>query len=296
MNNSVRKAVFPVAGMGVRFLPATKANPKEMMPIVDKPLIQYAVEEAISSGITEIIFVTSSTKRSIEDHFDTNYELEEKLKHHGKEELLDIVHNIIPKGISCIYTRQSAALGLGHAVLCAKNVVGNEPFAVILADDLIDGYKQPCLKQMISQFNDVEASIIAIQKIEPHESEKYGIVGFDHDVREVTNAEKIKRIIEKPKASQAPSSYGVVGRYILTPLIFSILENVLPDRNDEIQLTDAISQLLQSEAVYAYQFAGERFDCGSKIGYLQAIVSYGLKHKEAGEAFKGYLKTIQLNR
>lgn len=292
MKSSIKKAVFPVGGMGVRFLPATKASPKEMMPIVDKPLIQYAVEEAISAGVTEMIFVTSSTKRSIEDHFDTNFELEETLKDHGKDELLDIVHNIVPKGISCVYIRQPAALGLGHAVLCAKPVVGNEPFAILLADDLIERNEEPCLKQMVKQFDSVQASIVAIHKIMPKETEKYGIVGFDNHSDLINNLEKISQIVEKPKPSHAPSLFGVVGRYILTPSIFSYLEKVKPDRNDEVQLTDAISLLLQEEPVYAYQFKGERYDCGSKLGYLQAIVSYGLKHKEVGNDFKDYLKTI----
>ncbi len=293
MKNAIKKAVFPVAGMGVRFLPATKANPKEMMPVVDKPLIQYAVEEAIAAGVKEMIFVTSSTKRSIEDHFDSSFELEEKLKKQGKDELLEIVHNILPKGISCVYIRQNAPLGLGHAILCAKRIVDNEPFAVLLADDLIEGTTDACLKQMIEQFEAVQSSIVGIQKIKPEDSEKYGIVGFNENIKALSELEKISRIVEKPKLANAPSSFGVVGRYVLTPTIFSLLEKVQPDKSGEIQLTDAISQLLEKESVYAYQFKGTRFDCGSKFGYLQAIVSFGLKHKEVGDRFKEYLATLQ---
>ena len=292
MRDCLRKAVFPVAGMGIRFLPATKANPKEMMPIVDKPLIQYAVEEAMEAGIKEMIFVTSSSKRAIEDHFDSNFELEARLKNQEKEELLDIVQNIIPKGISCIYIRQAEALGLGHAVLCAKNLVGNEPFAVLLADDLIEGRDESCLRQMIKKFVTIKASIVGIQKIKPEDSEKYGIVGFTNNNTDIKDIEKINQIIEKPKSSQAPSPFGVVGRYILTPSIFSFLEKTSPDRSGEIQLTNAISQLLQTELVYAHLFKGRRYDCGSKLGYLQAIISFGLKHKEIGAELKAYLKTL----
>jgi UTP--glucose-1-phosphate uridylyltransferase len=292
MKSFIRKAVFPVAGMGIRFLPATKASPKEMMPIVDKPLIQYAVEEAIEAGIKEMIFVTSSSKRAIEDHFDCNFELEAKLNRLGKEELLEMVHNILPKGISCVYIRQPEALGLGHAILCAKNIVGNEPFAILLADDLIEGEADACLKQMAKKFETIAASMVAIEKIAPKDSEKYGVIGFAHDSEEIEKREaleKINKIVEKPSSSEAPSSFGVVGRYILTPSIFPILEKILPGRGGEIQLTDAISQLLQKESVYAYQFRGTRFDCGSKLGYLQAIISFGLKHAEIGDAFKEYL-------
>jgi len=295
MPNAIRKAVFPVAGMGQRFLPATKANPKEMMPIVDKPLIQYAVEEAVSAGITEIIFVTSSSKGSIEDHFDTNFELEETLKKQGKEELLHMVQNILPKGVSCVYVRQSAPLGLGHAVLCAKDIVGDEPFGLILADDLINGFGTPCLKQMVKKYSEVKSSIIAIQEVNSEDCEKYGIVGFDSNTKDIQKLERIIKIVEKPILSQAPSLFGVVGRYILTPSIFSLIEKLSPGRNNEIQLTDAISQLLEKESVYAYQFEGKRYDCGDKLGYLQAIVSYGIKHKDVGDDFKRYLKNISLD-
>ncbi len=293
MKLTIRKAVFPVAGMGIRFLPATKANPKEMMPIVDKPLIQYAVEEAIEAGIKEMIFITSTSKRSIEDHFDSNFELETKLRNQEKNELLDIVQNIIPKGISCVYIRQPEALGLGHAILCAKNVVGLEPFAILLADDLIEGQNEACLKQMVRHFNAVKASIIGIQKIQVKDSEKYGVVGFDKKNIKIHEIEKINEIIEKPAPNEAPSSFGVVGRYILMPAIFSHLEKISPGRNGEIQLTDGISALLQFESVYAHQFKGFRYDCGNKLGYLQAIISLGLKHKEVGAEFKKYVNTLQ---
>lgn len=286
----ISKAVFPVAGMGTRFLPATKANPKEMMPVVDKPLIQYAVEEAIAAGITELIFVTSSSKRAIEDHFDSHYELETKLREQSKEELLDIVRNVLPQGVSCIYIRQPEALGLGHAILCAKNVVGNEPFAILLADDLIDAAPNiPCLKQMTEEFIEVQASIIGVETILPKDTEKYGVIKTDKDFQ---NFGKITQIIEKPKAAEAPSTLGVVGRYILTPRIFKELEKVTPGRHGEIQLTDAISSLLEFEYVYALKFAGKRYDCGNKLGYLQAIVNFGLKHPEISEEFRNYLNEL----
>lgn len=288
--SNIRKAVFPVAGMGIRFLPATKVYPKEMMPVVDKPLIQYAVEEAIEAGIKEMIFVTSRAKRSIEDHFDSNLELEAKLKEQEKNELLEIVQNILPKGISCIYIRQPDALGLGHAVLCAKHVVGKEPFAVILADDLIDGTDEVCLKQMLKQFAESKTSIVGVEKIKPEESKKYGVVGFNKTHENIEGLRKISHIVEKPESTQMPSLFGVVGRYILTPAIFSFLEKILPGKNGEIQLTDAIAGLLQEEHVHAYPFKGLRFDCGSKLGYLQAIVAFGLKHKEVGDDFKMYLQ------
>ncbi len=292
MTSSIRKVVIPIAGRGIRFLPATKVSPKEMMPIIDKPLIQYAVEEASNAGIKELIFITNKHKRSIEDHFDRNVELEEKLLKEGKDELLDLVTNIIPKDISCMYIRQMKPLGLGHAVLCAKDAVGHEPFAVILPDDLIDGGANGCIKMMAQEFEKVKASIVAIQKINLQESEKYGVVGFVENNKNTVALQEINQIIEKPKPIDAPSSFGVVGRYILTPDIFSILEKTQPGYNDEIQLTDAISQLLKNESVYGYQFKGQRFDCGSKLGYLEAIVTYGLKHSEVGSQFKQYLDTL----
>jgi len=265
MKSKIRKAVFPVAGLGTRFLPATKANPKEMLTVVDKPLIQYAAEEAIAAGVEELIFVTSSSKRAIEDHFDKNFEMETELERKGKTELLELVRNVVPKGVSCIYVRQPEALGLGHAVLCAKSVVGNEPFAVILADDLIDGGDNPCMAQMAKTFEYNRCSVLGVEQVPEEETEKYGIVQSD----EVTKGlGRISSIVEKPKPEDAPTNLAVVGRYILTPRIFDLLETIPKGAGGEIQLTDAIAQLLKEEQVLAYQFEGERFDCGSKLGYL----------------------------
>jgi len=287
----IRKAVFPVAGLGTRFLPATKANPKEMLPIVDKPLIQYAAEEAVEAGITELIFVTSLSKRSIEDHFDSNFELEAKLAESGKHELLNMVKNILPHGVSCVYTRQAFPLGLGHAVLCAKNIVGDEPFAVILADDLIDGEKKHCLAQMVEVYEKTASSVLAIQRIEPHETEKYGIVDI---VDDILKSPEITKIVEKPKPDVAPSNLAVVGRYILSPRIFASLEKTQSGAIGEIQLTDGIAALLKEESVRAYLFKGTRYDCGSKLGYLQAMVEYGLKHAEVGKRFGEYLGKLKI--
>lgn len=287
----VKKAVFPVAGLGTRFLPATKANPKEMLPIVDKPLIQFAVEEAIKAGVTDLIFVTSSSKRAIEDHFDSHFELEHKLKAQAKNELLEEVQNIVPPGVSCIYVRQKEALGLGHAVLCAKEVVGDEPFAVILADDLISAPKS-CLAQMVPLFLQEQSSVIAVQKITEEQTQSYGVV----DCTEMKHAlNRIQGIIEKPHPKDAPSLLGVVGRYILTPSIFKKLEQTKPGRSNEIQLTDAISNLLNDEKVFAYEFQGRRYDCGSKLGFLEAVVDYGLKHPETGAPFKAYLQELDVS-
>jgi UTP--glucose-1-phosphate uridylyltransferase len=282
----IRKAVFPVAGLGTRFLPATKANPKEMLPIVDKPLIQYAVEEAIAAGVTELIFVTSISKRAIEDHFDSNYELESKLEERGNERLLAIVREILPRGVSCIYIRQPNPLGLGHAVLCAKQVVGNEPFAVLLADDLIDCSPTYCLVEMAAHYNQAASSVIAAQEVMLTETEKYGIIDLFPD------SEEIKGIVEKPKAEDAPSTLAAVGRYILTPRIFELLEKIEAGSGGEIQLTDAISLLLKEQSVYAYQFDGVRYDCGTKLGYLQATITQAFKHPEVSVDFKNYLKSI----
>lgn len=285
----ITKAIFPVAGLGTRFLPATKANPKEMLPIVDKPLIQYAVEEAISAGIRELIFVTSSSKRAIEDHFDSNYELEATLQEQGKKELLHIVQSILPEGVSCAYVRQKSPQGLGHAVLCAKQLVMNEPFAVLLADDLIDNGSHTCLAQMIKQYEETQASIIAVEKVLPSETHKYGII----DTRDTQQAlMQLSGIIEKPKPEQAPSNYAVVGRYLLSPRIFKHLENIEKGQHNEIQLTDAIAKLLQEEKVYAWQFEGKRYDCGNKLGYLQATVAYALKHPELADAFRQSLAAL----
>jgi UTP--glucose-1-phosphate uridylyltransferase len=282
----IRKAVFPVAGLGTRFLPATKASPKEMLPIVDKPLIQYAVEEAIAAGITELIFITSGSKRAIEDHFDTNFELENHLKNKSQMRLLDLVTNIVPKGVHCIYVRQPEALGLGHAVLCAKPVIGDEPFAVLLADDLIDGEHTHCLSQMCAYYQTHKTAVVAVQRILPEQSRQYGVV----DVPTTFSGKgPIAAIVEKPAPDVAPSAFGVVGRYILTPPIMDILEFTPRGAGNEIQLTDAIAILLTQHPVHAFGFEGIRYDCGSKLGYLMATVEYGLKHPELGEKFAQYL-------
>ena len=285
----VTKAIFPVAGFGTRFLPATKANPKEMLPIVDKPLIQYAVEEAVSAGITELIFVTSSSKRAIEDHFDTNFELEHRLLQQGNTRVLERVQNIVPKGVDCIYVRQPQALGLGHAVLCARQVVGDHPFAVLLADDLIDSPGNPCLEQMLNVYNETHTSVIAVEDIPREDSDKYGIISVDTNWHKCG---KINAIVEKPKPSEAPSQYGVVGRYILTPEIFTHLSRLTPGRGGEIHLTDAIAKLILSQLVTGLQFQGTRYDCGIKLGYMKAMIAYGLKHPDVGAPFKDYLRQL----
>lgn len=284
----VTKAVFPVAGLGSRFLPATKASPKEMMPVVDKPLIQYAVEEAVAAGITDMVFITGRSKRAIEDHFDKNYELEAELEARGKEELLKIVRETVPSTINCIYIRQSEALGLGHAVLCAEPVVGDHPFAVVLADDLIDG-EPPVLQQMVGIFDYYRCSVLGVQTVPQSDTRQYGIVSTEGDVGGVA---RINAIVEKPAPEKAPSNQAVVGRYILTPRIFEHLRKVQPGAGGEIQLTDGISSLLAEEAVLAYPFTGIRYDCGSKLGYLQATIAYGRKHSEIGVAFEQYLDEL----
>ena len=286
----ITKAVFPVAGLGTRFLPATKASPKEMLPIVDKPLIQYAVEEAIAAGITELIFITGRTKRAIADHFDKSFELEAMLEAKGRTKLLEELRSILPNHVSCIYIRQAEALGLGHAVLCAKPAVGNEPFAVILADDLIDG-NPPVLKQMVEIYENKSSSVLGVEDVLPSETASYGIV----DAQEIEkNLLQLKSIVEKPEPEHAPSTLAVVGRYILTPGIFDCLQNVKPGRGGEIQLTDGIAALLQKEKVFAYRFKGKRYDCGSKLGYMKANVEFGLKHPEIGSEFAAYLKQLSL--
>lgn len=286
MKTKLTKAVFPVAGMGSRFLPATKASPKEMMPIVDKPLIQYAVEEAVDAGITDMIFITGRNKRTIEDHFDKAYEVESELAAQGKTELLEMVRSVIPRGINCIYIRQAEALGLGHAVLCARPVVNNEPFAVILADDLIDG-EPPVLRQMKDVFDRHGYSVLAVQEIPHEQSHQYGMIS--HEPVE-GNVERVTAIVEKPEPAVAPSNLAVVGRYILSPRIFQHLERVAPGAGGEIQLTDAIAALLADEKVLACRFCGTRYDCGSKLGYLQAMVAFGRKHPEVGPSFEAYLR------
>ena len=293
MSMKLRKAVFPVAGMGTRFLPATKANPKEMLPVVDKPLIQYAAEEAIAAGITELIFVTSSSKRAIEDHFDKNYELEDKLERNGKQELLSIVRDVVPEGVSCIYIRQPEALGLGHAVLCAKPAVGNEPFAVILADDLIHNEGSCCLSQMLEAFTAHQCSVLGAEEVDPSETDKYGICKI---ARSSDREGVLEAIVEKPRPDAAPSNLAVVGRYILTPGIFAMLEETPHGAGGEIQLTDAIADLLAEERVMTYQFAGKRYDCGDKLGYLQATVEYALRHPTLKDSFSGYLQNLLASR
>jgi len=285
----IKKAVFPVAGMGTRFLPATKANPKEMLPIVDKPLIQYAAEEAIAAGINELIFVTSSSKRAIEDHFDKNYEMETELAKRGKKELLQVLRDIVPEGISCVYVRQAEALGLGHAVLCARPVVGNEPFAVILADDMINGGDQSCLSQMVDLYETEQCSVLGAERVAPEDTNKYGVVK-ESILRE--GLSRVDGIVEKPHPEVAPSNLAVVGRYILTPATFDFLVKTGRGAGGEIQLTDAIAELLKHEQVLAYEFKGKRYDCGSKLGYLQATVEYALEHKELGPDFRKYLKSF----
>jgi UTP--glucose-1-phosphate uridylyltransferase len=288
MRQKITKAVFPVAGMGSRFLPATKATAKEMLPVVDKPLIQYAVEEAVAAGITDMVFITGRNKRAIEDHFDKAYELEAMLEAQGKEELLRVVQSVVPRHVNCIYIRQAEPLGLGHAVLCAKPVIQDEPFAVLLADDLIDG-DIPIIKQMVDVFARHQCSILGVQDVPRAHTKQYGIVSSSNLAPGI---EKVHGIVEKPSPEVAPSTLAVVGRYILTPRIFHHLENVQPGAGGEIQLTDGIAALLQEEQLLAYRFNGIRYDCGSKLGYLQAQVAFGLKHEELREGFSDYLKTL----
>lgn len=285
----ITKAVFPVAGMGSRFLPATKASPKEMMPIVDKPLIQYAVEEAVAAGITDMVFITGRNKRAIEDHFDKAYELEAELAMRGKEELLRVVREVIPAHINCIYIRQTEALGLGHAVLCAQPVVQDEPFAVILADDLIDG-DTPIVSQMVDVFRQHQCSILGVQDVPREQTRSYGIVAATPLSADI---ERVNAIVEKPKPEDAPSTLAVVGRYILTPRIFHHLEKVQAGAGGEIQLTDGIAALMREEKMLAYRFKGTRYDCGSKLGYLQATVALGLKHPEVRDEFAAYLDSLK---
>jgi UTP--glucose-1-phosphate uridylyltransferase len=282
---AMTKAVFPVAGFGSRFLPATKASPKEMMPIVDKPLIQYAVEEAVAAGLTEMIFITGRHKRAIEDHFDKAYEIESELASRGKKDLLELVQGILPSNVSCIYIRQSEQLGLGHAVLCARPVINDEPFAVILADDLIDG-DPPVVKQMVDVFAREGRSVLGVQEVPRSQTASYGIV---RATRIDERLESVEGIVEKPLPEAAPSTLAVIGRYVLTPRIFHHLERAHPGTGGEIQLTDGIASLLGEERILAYRFQGTRYDCGSKLGYLQATVALGRKHPEVGGAFAAWL-------
>ena len=290
---TVRKAVFPVAGLGTRFLPATKASPKEMLSVVDKPLIQYAVEEAYAAGIRHMIFVTGRSKRAIEDHFDTAYELESELEAAGKQELLALVRSVQPDDMNCAFVRQPRSLGLGHAVLCAQPLVGEEPFAVLLADDLMVGPQagQSVLAQMVAAFRQQGRSVIAVQEVPEDQVHKYGIIGGEPAGGPLI---RIDRIVEKPKAEVAPSRMGVAGRYILTPGIFDAIRKQTRGVGGEIQLTDGIARLMQHEAVYAFQYEGKRYDCGNKEGFLQATVELALQHPQVGESFRAYLKTLSL--
>ena len=281
----VTKAVFPVAGLGTRFLPATKASPKEMLPVVDKPLIQYAVEEAIAAGITEMIFVTGRSKRAIEDHFDKSYEVEAELEARGKEKLLNLVRSIKPRNVDCFYVRQPEALGLGHAVLCAEKLVGDHPFAVILADDLLDG-EPPVMKQMVDVFDHYHSSVIGVEEIPPSDTKSYGVIDGKEWEESII---KMSGIVEKPAPDVAPSNLGVVGRYILKPRIFKHLRGLKPGAGGELQLTDGIQAMLAEEQVLAYRYAGTRYDCGSKLGYLKATVDFALRHPEVGSDFTAYL-------
>jgi UTP--glucose-1-phosphate uridylyltransferase len=290
--STIKKAVFPVAGLGSRFLPATKAQPKEMLPIVDKPLIQYAVEEAVAAGITEMIFITGRNKRAIEDHFDKAYELESELEAHNKQVLLEVVRNVIPKNITCIYIRQSAPLGLGHAVLCARPVVGDEPFAVLLADDFMDtdpGGK-PVLAQMTELYEYERCSLLAVQDVPREHTRQYGIVSASPYRPDL---ELVSGIVEKPQPDVAPSTLAVVGRYVLSGAIFDHLENLGTGTGGEIQLTDGIAALMANERVLAYRYAGQRYDCGSKLGYLKATTAIGLKHPQTAEGFRAFLEQMQ---
>jgi UTP--glucose-1-phosphate uridylyltransferase len=289
VKRKIRKAVFPVAGLGTRFLPATKANAKEMLPIVDKPLIQYAVEEAWAAGIDTMIFITGRTKNSILDHFDKAYELENELEGKGKRELLNLVRSIQQPGMNCVYIRQPEALGLGHAVLCARPAVGEEPFAVLLADDLIGAPHDGVIAQMVAQFQRYQCSMLGVERVPQSETYKYGIVSPLPFAGRLSN---VDGMVEKPKPQEAPSNLAVVGRYILTPRLFDLLEKTPRGAGNEIQLTDGIAALLHEEQVLAYEFEGKRYDCGSKLGYLQATIEYGLKHEELGDQFRDYLQAL----
>lgn len=282
----VRTAVFPVAGRGTRFLPATKATPKEMLPVVDKPLIQYAVEEAVAAGAEKLVFITGSSKRSVEDHFDVDPELERSLEESGKKELLALVRDIVPPRVSCLYVRQGTPRGLGHAVLCARPAVGDEPFFVHLPDDLIHS-DVPCLEQMREQFEQHGCSVLGVETVPKDQTGSYGILAVEADA---AGRQAVQRMVEKPPPEKAPSNLAVVGRYVLTPAVFDELERTSVGAGGEIQLTDAIASLLERETVYAWPFAGTRYDCGNKLGFLRATVEYALRHPELGDGFKAWLK------
>ncbi len=287
----IRKALFPVAGLGTRFLPATKASPKEMLPVVDKPLIQYAVQEALSAGAEELIFITGRSKNAIMDHFDKAYELEAELEARGKSDMLKVVQEILPPHATCIFIRQAEALGLGHAVACGRAAIGNEDFAVILADDLIKGESATCMEQMRRVYEEFGASVIAVQEVAPEEIHRYGVV----EIKPISEGlGEVTGIVEKPSAEEAPSNWAVVGRYILTPHVLDILEATDPGAGGEIQLTDAIAEALKQQTVLAMRFDGKRYDCGSKLGYLQANVELALSHPEFGAQFANYLRDLPL--
>ena len=288
IENKIRKAIIPAAGLGTRFLPATKAQPKEMLPIVDKPTLQYIIEECVESGIEEILIITGRNKKSIEDHFDRSVELEMELEKSGKEEMLKMVREISDM-VNIHFIRQKEPRGLGHAILCAKTFVGNEPFAVLLGDDVVYNDNKPCLKQLIDCYEEYKTSVLGVQTVEPQDVNKYGIVGGLHIEDRVY---KVKNLIEKPAVEEAPSNVAILGRYIITPKIFEILENTKPGKGNEIQLTDALLELIKHEAMYAYDFEGRRSDVGDKLGFLQATVEYALRKKELRDGFIEYLKTI----
>ena len=288
MKEKIRKAIIPAAGLGTRFLPATKAQPKEMLPIVDKPTLQYIIEECVASGIEEILIITGRNKKSIEDHFDRSVELEMELEKSGKEEMLKMVREISDM-VNIHFIRQKEPRGLGHAILCAKTFVGNEPFAVLLGDDVVYNDNKPCLKQLIDCYEEYKTSVLGVQTVEPQDVNKYGIVGGLHIEDRVY---KVKNLIEKPAVEEAPSNVAILGRYIITPKIFEILENTKPGKGNEIQLTDALLELIKHEAMYAYDFEGRRYDVGDKLGFLQATVEYALRKKELRDGFIEYLQTI----
>lgn len=288
MEKKIRKAIIPAAGLGTRFLPATKAQPKEMLPIVDKPTLQYIIEECVASGIEEILIITGRNKKSIEDHFDRSVELEMELKKAGKQEMLEMVREISDM-VNVHFIRQKQPRGLGHAILCAKTFVGDEPFAVLLGDDVVYNDQKPCLKQLIDCYGEYKTSVLGVQTVDPQDVNKYGIVGGLHIEDRVY---KVKELVEKPSVEEAPSNVAILGRYIITPKIFEILENTAPGKGNEIQLTDALLKLIEHEAMYAYNFEGRRYDVGDKLGFLEATVEYALRKEELRDGFIEYLKTI----
>ena len=288
MGNKIRKAIIPAAGLGTRFLPATKAQPKEMLPIVDKPTLQYIIEECVASGIEEILIITGRNKKSIEDHFDRSVELEMELEKSGKQEMLEMVREISDM-VNIHFIRQKEPRGLGHAILCAKTFVGNEPFAVLLGDDVVYNDEKPCLKQLIDCYGEYKTSVLGVQTVDPNDVNKYGIVGGIHIEDRVY---KVKNLVEKPAVEEAPSNVAILGRYIITPRIFEILEETKPGKGGEIQLTDALLQLVKEEAMYAYDFEGRRYDVGDKLGFLQATVEYALRKPELRDGFIEYLKGL----